>query len=51
MLSSRVISFLRHGRPCGGHPSGARRRAEESLSLADARAMDGRVKPGHDVVE
>jgi hypothetical protein len=23
-------------------------RGEESFALADARAMDGRVKPGHD---
>jgi hypothetical protein len=34
----------------GGYPSGARLRAEETPSLADARAMDGRVEPGHDEV-
>jgi hypothetical protein len=27
---------------------GAHERAGETLSLADARAMGGRVKPGHD---
>ena len=33
----------------GGHPSGARPRAERGASaLADASALDGRVKPGHD---
>jgi len=48
MMVMEMFISARHGRPRGGHPSGACPRAEETPSLADARAMDGRVRPGHD---
>ena len=32
----------------GGHPVGTRLRANDSFAPADAGALGGRVKPGHD---